>query len=446
MDLSQLSCRKLWQLTWPVMVSLLIQQLIGMTDAAFLGRVGEIELGAAALGSVCYLGLYILGFGFSLGAQIIIGRRNGEGNFQAIGPLFFCGRRFSLLLAGLLALAGYVLLPAILRPTIHSPAVLEAVITYLFWRLPGLFMTFPGVMYRAFFVGVADTRILTWSGVATLLTNLALNDLLIFGKFGFPELGIAGAALASVLAEGAGLFALILYTRLRVDRQRYALDRRNRFQRQWPLLREILNTSFWTMLQLFLAVAVWFSFFLAVEHLGERQLAAVNILRNLANFPFMIFSAFATVGGSLVSNLIGAGKGDQLFALLRRLLKLALPGTSCFLLLLVCFPDLILRIFTDRPELIATTRDAMYALVINALIQTVAYVLFNAVSGTGNTRVALGLELAASAAYSVVVYFVVIRARAEVGLCWLCDGLYAVVLGSLSWCYLRSGRWRNRQV
>ena len=87
-DLSSLSCRRIWLLTWPVMVSLLMQHLIGMTDTAFLGRVGEVELGAAALGSIYYLAVYMIGFGFSIGAQIIMARRNGEGRVAEIGR--FC--------------------------------------------------------------------------------------------------------------------------------------------------------------------------------------------------------------------------------------------------------------------------------------------------------------------------------------------------------------------
>ena len=62
----------------PILVSLLMEHLIGMTDTAFLGRVGEIELGASAIAGIYYLAIFMLGFGFSIGVQILIGRRNGE--------------------------------------------------------------------------------------------------------------------------------------------------------------------------------------------------------------------------------------------------------------------------------------------------------------------------------------------------------------------------------
>ena len=66
-----------------------MEQLIGMTDTAFLGRVGEIELGASAIAGVYYLAIFMMAFGFSVGAQILIARRNGEGNYKEIGPIFY---------------------------------------------------------------------------------------------------------------------------------------------------------------------------------------------------------------------------------------------------------------------------------------------------------------------------------------------------------------------
>ena len=72
------SFTSIWRITFPILVSLVMEELLGMTDTAFLGRVGEIELGASAIAGVYFTILYMLGFGFSIGVQIIIGRRNGE--------------------------------------------------------------------------------------------------------------------------------------------------------------------------------------------------------------------------------------------------------------------------------------------------------------------------------------------------------------------------------
>ena len=73
--------KNIWLINFPVMMSILIEQLINITDAIFLGHVGEIELGASALAGIWYLAIYMLGFGFSLGVQVVIARRNGVQNY-----------------------------------------------------------------------------------------------------------------------------------------------------------------------------------------------------------------------------------------------------------------------------------------------------------------------------------------------------------------------------
>ena len=73
---------EIWKVAYPILISLIMEQLIGMTDTAFMGRVGEVELGASAIAGVYYLAIFMLGFGFSIGSQILIARRNGEGNIR----------------------------------------------------------------------------------------------------------------------------------------------------------------------------------------------------------------------------------------------------------------------------------------------------------------------------------------------------------------------------
>ena len=71
------------------MMSILMEQLINITDAVFLGHVGEVELGASAIAGIYYLAVYMLGFGFSIGLQVMIARRNGEQNYKATGKTIF---------------------------------------------------------------------------------------------------------------------------------------------------------------------------------------------------------------------------------------------------------------------------------------------------------------------------------------------------------------------
>lgn len=93
------SYRQILTIAFPILVATLMEQLIGTTDAAFLGHVGEVELGASALGGVFYITVFMIGMGFSVGAQIMMARRNGEGNYGRIGSIFYHSLAFLVILA-----------------------------------------------------------------------------------------------------------------------------------------------------------------------------------------------------------------------------------------------------------------------------------------------------------------------------------------------------------
>ena len=297
--------KQIWLINFPVMMSILMEQLINITDAIFLGHVGEVELGASALASVYYLAIYMLGFGFSLGLQVMIARRNGEQRYEETGKTFFQGLLFLSGLAMFLSLASYILSPVILRYFIRSPEIYNAAVDYLTWRCFGLLFSFPFLAFRSFFVGITKTRVLSWAAIMAVLINIPCNYLFIFSL----NLGISGAAMASSLAEAGSLLILVIYTFLKMDKENLGLkpvyDRK--------LLNSLFYLSVWSMMHAFISVAPWFLFFVAIERLGENQLAVSNIIRSVSTVFFVIVNSFAATTGSLVSNLIGADEGRSMF-------------------------------------------------------------------------------------------------------------------------------------
>lgn len=85
------SYKQIWRVAYPILVSLLMEQMIVLTDTAFMGRVGEVELGAAAIAGVFYMVIFMAGHGFCVGTQILIARRNGERRYGEVGQVFYQG-------------------------------------------------------------------------------------------------------------------------------------------------------------------------------------------------------------------------------------------------------------------------------------------------------------------------------------------------------------------
>ena len=123
----------------------------------------------------------MLGFGFSLGLQVVIARRNGEQRYAETGKTFFQGLFFLLILAVLLCLLSKIFSPVLLKHLITSDDVYNAVIRYLDWRIWGLLFSFPFLALRSFLVGITQTKALNMAAFTAVLVNIPLNWLLIFG-------------------------------------------------------------------------------------------------------------------------------------------------------------------------------------------------------------------------------------------------------------------------
>lgn len=438
------SYRNIWKVAYPILISLVMEQLIGLTDTAFLGRVGEIELGASAIAIVYYMVLFMIGFGFSIGAQIIIGRRNGEGNFRETGKVFWHGLYFVLGLAGVLIMLSELFSPWIMNMMVASDAIYEAAISYVRWRLPGMVFAFCTTMYRAFYVGTTQTRTLTLNSVVMVASNIIFNWILIFGHFGLPALGITGAAIGSSLAELVSLIFFVVYTRVRCDREKYGLDKAAGFD--FKELKEMMPVCSWTMIQHTISVSTWFIFFLYIEHLGERALAISNITRSASGMLWVVLQSFSSTCSTLVSNMIGEGHQDKVMSLVKRILKLSYGVVGAMIVLFCIFPQAVARIYTDIPDLIAASVPALIVMATSYSLNIGGQVLFLAVSGTGNTDTAFKLELIALAVYTIYCTIIVEWLRLDIAICWTAEFVYAGMLLLLGGIYMYSGCWKNRRI
>lgn len=436
--------KEIWHIAYPILISLIIQQMIGLTDTAFLGRVGEVELGASAIAGVFYIAIYMLGFGFSVGTQILIARRNGAKRFSEIGNIFYQGVYFQIGLSIVMFLVTKYMSPLLLSRIISSEHVYHATMEFLNWRVLGFFFSFQMVMFRAFYVGTTQTKPLTFNSILMLLVNAGLNYVLIFGKFGLPALGIAGSAIGSTLSEMISMSFFIVYMRTKTNIRKYGLNIIPGFK--LSSLRKILTISIWTMVQNFVSLSTWFIFFIFIEHLGEKSLAVANIVRSVSGITFMMIMAFAATCSSLVGNLIGAGKTEAVMPTIQQHVRMSYLLIMPFILLYAIFPSWVARIYTDIPELIQQSVPVIWSLCTAYLIMIPANIYFQAVSGTGNTQKAFLMELVALVLYVVYGGCITMGLRASVAVAWTTEHVYALLIGTFSFWYLKKGEWWRKKL
>lgn len=436
--------KEIWRVTYPIFLGLLAQNVINVTDTAFLGRVGEVALGAAAMGGLLYICVYTIAFGFSVGSQILIARRNGEGNYRAVGPIMWQGTTFSFGMAVCLLILMYFSAAPLIRLLITSDSIYGATYEFFTWRIWGFLFAFVNVMFRGLYIGITRTKVLTMNAVVMALVNVILDYALVFGELGLPEMGVRGAALASVIAEASSLLFFLLYTYYKVDLKKYGLNRFGQFDLSMVL--RILRISCFTMVQYFLAMAIWFVFFMALERLGQRQLAVANIVRSVYVVLLIPVQALSTTANTLVSNLIGAGGSSGVVTLLHKISRMS------FLIMVVCvglcvaFPGSILSVYTNEEALLVESVSALYVVCGAMLIASLANVYFNGISGTGNTQAALVLEVFVQVFYALYIIVVGMVIQASVDVCFTTEVIYYVLMLGSSLIYLKKAKWQNKKI
>ena len=434
--------KQIWLINLPIMVSLLMEQLINLTDSIFLGHVSQIDLGASALAAMYYTAIYMLGFGFSLGAQVVIARRNGEGRHKDVGKVFFQGLFFLSAFAVVVFILFKLFSPALLRMVISSGNVYQATMQYIEWRDYSYLFAFPLLAIRAFFTGTTKTTILTANSVVMVVCNIVFNYLLIFGKAGFPKWGISGAAIGSSLAELVGLLFMIVYMWRHVDKKQYGL--RAVFDIKLSL--HLLDISVWTMVRSFFCIAPWFLFFVAIEHLGECELAAANVVRSISMLFFVIVNSFAITTISLVSNLIGAKQIEKVMLTCRRVIKLNYIIGIPLMLLAFAFSGVLLRLFTNEAAVIHTAFYPFCVMLSTFIISVPAYTYCNTVIGTGNTKIAFIFQMINITIYLVYLFILSRFRNIPLAIYWSAEQLYVIVLFALSLWYLKKNKWQNKNL
>ncbi|MDD6211123.1 MAG: MATE family efflux transporter [Bacteroidales bacterium] len=434
--------KQIWLINLPVMMSLLMEQLINLTDSVFLGHVGPIELGASALAAMYYTAVYMLGFGFSLGTQVVIARRNGEKHYTGAGKVFYQGLLFLSAFAVAVFILSKLFSPTLLRMLISSDNIYHAVMQYIRWRDYSYLSAFPLLAIRAFFIGTTRTKILTANALVMVVCNILFNYLLIFGKASFPALGIGGAAIGSSLAELAGLLFMVLYMRKHTDKERYGLPAR--FDPKLSL--RLLSLSVWTMVRSFFCIAPWFLFFVAIEHLGECELAAANIVRSLSMLFFVIVNSFATTAVSLTGNLIGAKQTEKVMSACRRVIVLSYAAGLPLLLLSFLFSGTLLQLFTDDAAVIRTAFHPFCVMLSTYPISVPAYTYCNTVIGTGNTKAAFLFQMINITVYLLYLFLLSRTPGIPLALYWTAEQLYVAVLLTLSLSYLKKSKWQDKRL
>ena len=432
------------RLAAPISLALLIPQLNYFTNTLFLGRLGLKELGVNGITGVFYLILSMIGYGLSSGMQIQMARRAGEGDKRGLTQLLTNGAMLSIMFSLGLMLITLWFVPLLFEFSLHDYDNLSLSVNFVYIRVWGLPFLMMCQLLSSFFISIGRSRLLIYGSLVATLTNVLFDYLLIFGKLGLPAMGFKGAALASVIAE-------ILYCLSMLGMFFY-----HNMHRQYPiaeylsfdfsLSQRTLTVASPLIVQFLFSIGGWLVFFIFVEHLGEQSLAASQVLRNIFGIVGIGTWALATTCNTMVSNLIGQGRQKEVMKIIWKICRLSFAYALIICLLLLLFSGSFLSIYTHDAGLIQFALPSLRVIVVATLIMSLSTVVFNGVVGTGNTMVNLTMEITCVAVYLVYCYIIIHVMHSPLFICWGSEFIYWTTLLIGSVFYLRTGRWRGKEI
>jgi multidrug resistance protein, MATE family len=425
----------------PISFAILIPQINYVINNIFLGHYEPQAMAVAGITGVYYLIFASIGFGLNNGLQTLIARRAGENRPEEIGRIFNQGVMIGLTIAAVGIVITWTLAPYVFSLFI-APERLDQAVQFSKIRIWGLIFLYVYQMRNALLVGTNQSRYLASGAIAEAAANVVFDYLLIFGKLGFPEMGLDGAAVASIIAEFTGMFVIFMVIRWKGIGKRFQLFRN--FRPDKPVLSLIWTMSLPLVFQHAISIISWEYFFLLIDKHGETALAISNSMRNLFGMGGVITWSLAATTNMMVSNIIGQGKQDQVWELLKKLVRINFGLITILMVLINLLPRQVLSIYGQDSAFVDQAIPVLRIVSLAMLMHSVAVIFLFAVTGSGNSRVTLIIEAFAIVMYSVYVYLVLDKYFLDITYGWMSEWLYWICMFTPSFFYMRSNRWKNK--
>jgi putative MATE family efflux protein len=440
----EISNRQILKIALPISLAILVPQFNFITNNIFLGHYSQKALATASITGVYYLIFAMIGFGLNNGLQTLIARRAGENKPEEIGKIFGQGVFISLIIAAVGILLTWFVAPLILKNALHNPEMANDAIQFLKIRIWGLPFLYVYQMRNALLVGTNNSRYLVSGAVAETIANIAFDYLFIFGHFGFPEMGLNGAAIASIIAEFIGMFVIFLVIHNKGIGKKFSIF--NHFKWNTDYSKQILSISLPLIFQLAISIISWEFFYILIEHHGEKDLAVSNVMRNIFGLTGCFSWAFAATCSAMVSNIIGQGEKELVPALILKIVKMSTGLAIILAALINIFPVLFLSVFGQDQAFTIIAIPVVRVVTIAMVIMSFSVVWMNAVTGTGNSRFTFLIELITLILYCIYVYVVLEKYKLSITYGWMSEWLYWISIFSLSYWYMRTGKWKGKVI
>lgn len=427
----------------PLMVSNFFYTLISFADVVFMKEIGKAAQGAISFVALLYLIFFMISFSYTKGTQIFIARKDGENKQSHIGIII----DNTILVLGIVGVILFIVFSffsyEILNFFLEDKEVLDAAHEYLVIRKYGFLYGFLGSVFVAYYSGISKVGILALAIITMSVTNIFLNYALIFGEFGFPEMGIKGAAWASNIAE---LVSVVIMAWGIYYKEYYKKHLLFSFKLiKWEYIYTISRISTPLVFLSLIGLIAWLAFFSFIEKMGVDELAISSVVKQIYTVLGIPAFALATATNTLIGNVIGRKKYDEIIPLTKRMIIVSLGLILIFVGVAKLFPYQILSLIMEE-SIIEESLPIFDIALVALVIYSIANVIFNTVVTLGSNRISLLIEVIVITLYMLYLYFAFYVVKDNLQLAWMSEWLYWGLVSLLSILYLRYGNWKKKLI
>lgn len=410
---------KIWQVSWPAMVEMIMYMIIGVIDVAIVGRLGAAPLAAVGLGAEIFFSIVLLFEALSVGSSVLVAQAKGAGNYERIASITLHTIVIGLIIGIITGTAGLINADRIISLFAVEEKVHQDAWSYLFITFKITPFAMILYMLHAVFRGTGRTDIPMRIALIVNGFNAFGDYVLVYGKMGFPAFGVAGAAYATSAAHVLG-FILAFYFLFQNKKELFNSTSMGKIPLKAHVFRNILSLGSPSLLeQFFWALSNLLSIFLIVQA-GTLAYASHQLAITVESISFMPGFGIAIAASVLVGQSIGARDKKMAQNYARGTLEFALLVMGVFGLLFAFFPFRIAGLFTHDPDIINLAGSLIRIAALEQLTIASSMVFGGILKGAGNTRTPMFISTFFTWCFRLPLIYLLIKVwQAPINYVWL---------------------------
>jgi putative MATE family efflux protein len=405
----------------PITIQQFVSAFTSMMDVLMVGQLGEVAIASLGLANQVFFLLTILIFGINSGIAIFAAQYWGKGDIRNLRRVMGIGLTLCLAVACVYSVAAIFFPKFVIGLYTNDQAVIELGSQYL--RTVGYSYVFTAISlaFASILRSSQSVRLPMFATIIALSLKLFFNYLLIFGNLGFPEMGVNGAALGTLLARAIEC-VLIVY--LAYHYRTAAAARIHELKYSFEFFKRVLTTSLPAAINEFFWSLGITTYNAVYAHIGTDAIAAININGTIENMSFVVFIGLSNSCAIMIGNEIGAGREELAYDYGKRFLILGISSAVLIGGLVILLRPFILSLYNIEAESYRFAYTILLIYGATMWIRVSNLIIFiGLLRSGGDTRFALLLEMCSIWLIGVPCAFI-----GGFVLNWPVFGVYALVL------------------